>query len=79
MHDRINPFEDFTGFHHQDYCEKCDALYYEESLVAVWISIHDYQSWCEVCARNHATEHPIIKNELWAIGSTDTENNLTIK
>ncbi len=79
MYDRINPPEHFTGFHHQEHCEKCHTLHYEESLVAVWISIHDYQSWCENCSTEYATAHPILKDELWSIGSTDTENNLTIK
>jgi hypothetical protein len=79
MYDSINPTDLTSSIFDGERCQKCDELHYEESLVAVWTSIHDYQSWCEVCARNNATEHPIIKNELWAIGSTDTENNLTIK
>jgi hypothetical protein len=79
MYDSINPTDFTSSIFDGERCQKCDELHYEESLVAVWTSIENYQSWCEVCARNHATEHPIIKNELWAIGSTDTENNLTIK
>jgi secreted trypsin-like serine protease len=54
-------------------------MHYESELYVVYTSIEDYQEWCDKCIDNHAKHHPIMKDEFWAIGSTDTENNLTIK
>jgi hypothetical protein len=76
MYDNINPP---TSIFDGERCEKCNELKYEDELYAVWISIEDTESWCLNCINECAKEHPIIKDELWAIGSTDTENNLTIK
>ncbi len=77
MYDNINP----PTFHvlPAERCEKCSEMHYERELYVVYTSIEDYEEWCDRCIDNHAKEHPIMKDEFWAIGSTDTENNLTIK
>lgn len=75
MYDNINPP---TSIFEGERCERCSEMHYETELYAVWTSIEDYESWCDKCINNHAKEHPTLK-ELWAIGSTDTENNLIIK
>jgi len=76
MYDNINPP---TSIFEGERCEKCDTQHYDGDLLAVWVSIQDYESWCLDCISEYATLHPILNDELWAIGSTDTENNLTIK
>lgn len=60
-------------------CERCGTLIHNEYGKGVWTSIHDCESWCDNCEKTHTAPHPIHTDERWAIGSTDTENNLTIK
>lgn len=60
-------------------CEKCGTLIHNEYGKGVWTSIHDMEHWCDNCEKTHSVKHPILKDESWAIGSTDNENNLTIK
>ena len=76
MCDRINPP---TSIFDGSRCEKCSEMHYENELWAVWTSIEHYEDWCDKCITECATAHPILNDELWAIGATDTENNLTIK
>jgi secreted trypsin-like serine protease len=76
MYDNINPP---TSIFDGERCEKCSEMHYETELYVVYTSIEDYEEWCDKCIDNHSKHHPIMKDELWAIGSTDTENNLTIK
>jgi hypothetical protein len=76
MYDRINPP---TSIFDGARCEKCSEMHYESELYAVWTCIDKYEEWCNKCTTDCATLHPILNDELWAIGATDTENNLTIK
>ena len=76
MYDNINPP---TSIFDGERCEKCSEMHYESELYLVWTSIQDYQSWCNKCTTDCAILHPILKDEFWKLGSTDTENNLTIK
>lgn len=60
-------------------CEKCGSMVHNEYAKPVWTSIHDCEGWCDNCSKSHTLPHPIHTDERWAIGSTDNENNLTIK
>jgi hypothetical protein len=76
MCDNINPP---TSIFDGQRCEKCSEMHYESELYAVWTCIDKYAEWCNKCTTEYSTAHPILNDELWAIGATDTENNLTIK
>lgn len=76
MYDRINPPDTPIEWCK---CQNCGSKVVEYELQQVWLSIEDSEDWCKTCTDNHAKIHPILHPESWAIGSTDNENNLTIK
>lgn len=60
-------------------CENCGTMVHNEYQKPVWTSIDNCEGWCDNCNNTHTAQHPIHTDERWSIGSTDTENNLTIK
>jgi hypothetical protein len=79
MYDRINPPDYPVNNDELNNCDRCNSRVHESDAHIVWISAYEEKQWCPYCYQNHSATHPLFKDEQWAIGSIDNENNLIIK
>lgn len=81
MLDNVNPPSQPIDPNDYATCDNCCKSVFKDFLKKVWTSIwdEDCKDFCSQCVHEHAKPHPMFNDELWEVGSVDTENQLTIK